>query len=440
VSAGGNGRATAPGGILIRRGRVIDPASGVDGEMDVKIENGKVAQTGANLDPGGCSVVEAKGLVVAPGFVDIHVHLREPGQEGEETIATGTRAAALGGVTALVAMPNTVPPLDTPAMIAYVLSRAAQDGVVRVYPAGCISHERKGEVMADLAGLREAGAVVFTDDGNSVMNALLVRRAMTNARLLATPYAEHAEDEHLVDAGVMHEGRVSLKLGLAGRSTLAEDVIVARDLILAEAAGAHLHVMHVTSKRSLEMIREAKARKVTVTCEATPHHLVLTDEAVGEFDTAAKVYPPLRSEEHRRALVAGVKDGTVDAIVSDHAPHGPLEKEVEFAQAATGMVGLETMLPLVLEVLVRPGEIGLPDLVRLLSTSPARILRLPGGTLAPGSPADLSIFDPEAAWTVDPRTMASKSRNTPFAGRKVRGRVVHTIVAGRPVVRDGALV
>jgi dihydroorotase len=437
---GGDGRTTAPGSILIRGGRVIDPATGLDGVMDVLLADGVVAKTGAGLDAAGGTVLEAGGLVVAPGFIDLHVHLREPGQEGKETIATGTRAAALGGMTAVLAMPNTVPPLDTPAMIAYLLSRVAKDGLVRVWPAGCISHERKGEIMADLTGLQEAGAVAFSDDGNSVMNALLARRAMINTRLLNVPYVEHAEDEHLVDGGVMHEGRVSLRLGLAGRSTLAEDLIVARDLLLSEATGAHLHVAHVSSRRSLEMIREARARKVPVTCEATPHHLALTDEAVGDFDTAAKVLPPLRSEEHRQALIAAVKDGTVDVIVSDHAPHGPLEKEVEFAQAASGMVGLETMLPLVLEVLVRSGTIGLPGLVRLMSTSPARLFHLPGGTLAPGSPADVTVFDPEAAWTVDPRAFASKSRNTPFAGRKMRGRAVHVVVGGRPVVRDSGLV
>jgi len=426
--------------VLIRGGRVLDPASGTDGVQDVLITEGKVAKVGVGIESGDATVIEAKGLIVAPGFVDLHVHLREPGQEGKETIATGTRAAAKGGMTAVVAMPNTVPPLDTPAMIAYVLSRVAQDAVVRVWPAGCISHERKGEVMADLAGLKEAGAVAFSDDGNSVMNALLARRAMINTSLLNVPYVEHAEDEDLVDGGVMHEGRVSLKLGLAGRTTLAEDIIVARDLLLAEATGAHLHVAHVTSKRSLEMIREAKARKVPVTCEATPHHLVLTDEAVGEFDTAAKVLPPLRSEEHRQALIAAVKDGTVDAIVSDHAPHGPLEKEVEFAQAASGMVGLETMLGLVLEILVRPGVIDLAGLVRLMSTNPARLFHLPGGTLAPGSPGDVTVFDPDAAWTVDPRALASKSKNTPFAGRSMRGRAVHVIVGGRPVVRDCGLV
>ncbi|MEK7475876.1 MAG: dihydroorotase [Candidatus Coatesbacteria bacterium] len=435
-----DGRTTAPGSLLIRGGRVIDPATGTDGVMDVLLSDGKVAKTGPGLDAGGGTIIEAKGLVVAPGFVDVHVHLREPGEEGKETIATGTRAAAMGGVTTVVAMPNTVPPIDTPAMIAYVLSRAAQDGVVRVRPAGCISHERKGEVMADLAGLKEAGAVAFSDDGNSVMNALLARRAMINTRILNVPYVEHAEDASLVDAGVMHEGRVSLRLGLAGRSPLAEDLIVARDLLLAEATGAHLHVAHVSSRRSLEMIREAKARGVPVTCEATPHHLVLTDEAVGEFDTSAKVLPPLRSEEHRLALIAAVKDGTVDVIASDHAPHGPLEKEVEFAQAASGMVGLETMLPLALEVLVRSGAMDLPGLVRLLSSAPARLFHLAGGTLAAGSPADVTVFDPELAWTVDPRAFSSKGRNTPFAGRKVRGRAVDVIVGGRIVVRDGGLV
>ncbi len=425
--------------ILIQGGRVIDPAAGTDGVRDVRLRDGVIVEVGENLQPNGATMVGAKGLVVAPGFVDIHVHLREPGQEGKETVASGTRAAALGGVTSVACMPNTIPALDSAAMIQYVLHKAATEGVVRVYPLGCISQERKGEVMADLAALKEAGAVAFTDDGNAVMNALLARRAMINCRTLGVPYIEHAEDEHLIDGGVMHEGRVSLRLGLAGRSAIAEDVIVGRDVMLADETGAHFHVAHISSSRSVEIVRQGRARGVRVTAEVTPHHLALTDEAVGEFDTQMKVNPPVRDDAHRLALIAGLKDGTIDAIATDHAPHGPLDKDVEFNQAASGMIGLETLLPLCLAALVRPGHLTLPGVIRLITVAPARLLNLPGGSLAPGAPADVTVFDELANWTVEAKTLASKSKNTPFLGKTMTGRVVHTFVGGRQVVREGGL-
>lgn len=425
--------------LILAGGRVIDPANGVDAVADVLIREGRVAGVGKDLKANGGERVSVTGLVVAPGFIDMHVHLREPGEEGKETIATGTRAAARGGVTGVACMPNTSPPLDSAPMIAYVLAQARRDGVVRVYPIGCISNGRKGEVMADLTGLKEAGVVAFSDDGTSVMNALLAKRAMTNAEMLGTPYIEHAEDENLVDEGVMHEGRVSLRLGLSGRPPAAEEVIVARDIILAADTGVHLHVAHVSAAGSVEMIREAKRKGLGVTGEVTPHHLALTDEAVEGFNTQAKVNPPLRDEETRQALVAAVKDGTIDAIASDHAPHGLLDKEVEFNVAAAGMIGLETMLPLCLETLVRGGAIGLSRLVHLLSAGPARILNLPGGSLAAGAPADVVVFDPEAEVTVNAAGFSTKSRNTPFDGWKLHGRVIHTLVEGRFVVREGRL-
>ncbi len=425
--------------LLIRGGRVLDPATGRDGVMDVRIADGKIADVGPGLKAAGDAVIEAKGLVVAPGLVDIHVHLREPGQEGKETVASGTRAAALGGVTSVACMPNTIPALDSASIIQYVLHKAATEGVVRVYPIGCISQDRKGEVMADLAGLRDAGAVAFTDDGNCVMNALLARRAMINCRNLGVPYIEHAEDESMVDGGVMHEGEVSLKLGLAGRSSLAEDVIVGRDAMLAAESGAHFHVAHISSARSVEIVRQARRRGTRITAEVTPHHLGMTDEAVGEFDTQAKVNPPIRDEAHRQALIAGVKDGTIDAIATDHAPHGPLDKDVEFNQAASGMIGLQTMLPVVLDLLVRPGHLTLMAALKLMTSSPAALLNLPGGTLAVGAAADVMVFDEAGTWTVNAATIVSKSRNTPLLGRTMTGRVVHTVVGGRVVVRDGVL-
>lgn len=427
-------------GILLKGGRVIDPASKKDGVMDVRLADGKVAEVGPSLKANGSSVVECKGLVVSPGFVDIHVHLREPGQEGKETVFTGTRAAALGGVTSVACMPNTIPALDTPSIIRYLLDKVRADGVVRVYPVGCISKDRKGEVMADLAGLREAGCVAFSDDGNAVMNALLARRAMINCRNLGVPYIEHAEDEHLIDGGVMHEGQVSLRLGLPGRSSMAEDIIVGRDIQIAAETGAHFHVAHISSAQSVQMVREAKAKKFNVTAEVTPHHLALTDEAVGEFDTQAKVNPPIRDDSHRQALLAGLKDGTISVIATDHAPHGPLDKEVEFSGAASGMIGLQTLLPLVLEYVVRTGVLDLPSALRLITSAPASLLGVPGGTLAVGAAADVCVFDPEAKWIVEVAKLASKSKNTPFLGRSMKGRVLHTIVGGAFVVREGALV
>jgi len=427
------------GAMLIKDGRVIDPGRNIDGVMDVLVKDGVISAVGPGIKEKAEKIVNVRGLVVAPGFVDMHVHLREPGQEGKETIATGTRAAAMGGVTSLACMPNTVPPLDTVAMIVYLLSRVAADAVVRVYPIGCLSQERKGEQMADLAGLLEAGAVAFSDDGDTLMNSLVAKRAMMNLAELGAPYIEHAEDAHLLDGGAMHDGLVSLRLGLPGRSTLAEDVIVSRDLLLAGATGARLHIAHLTAPASIDMIRQSRARGVKVTCEATPHHLALTDAAVGEYDTMAKVNPPLRDEACRRALVAAVKEGVVDVIASDHAPHGELDKDVEFVQAASGVVGLETMLPICLDVLVAQGGLSLAALVRLLSTAPAGILGLNAGTIAPGSQADLAVFDPKAEWTLDARKLTSKSKNTPFNGRRMTGKVVHTLVGGRFVVRDGAL-
>ncbi len=426
-------------GILLKGGRVIDPASKLDKVQDVLLKDGKVAEIGVGITPNGATVVECKGLVVSPGFVDIHVHLREPGQEGKETVASGTRAAALGGVTSVACMPNTLPALDSASIIRYVLDKAADEGVVHVYPVGCISKDRKGEVMADLAGLKEAGCVAFSDDGNAVMNALLARRAMINCRNLGVPYIEHAEDEHLIDGGVMHEGEVSLRLGLAGRSAMAEDIIVGRDIQIAAETGAHFHVAHISSGRSVEMVRKARAAGVHVTAEVTPHHLVLTDEAVGEFDTQAKVNPPIRDDVHRQALLAGLKDGTISVIATDHAPHGPLDKEVEFSGAASGMIGLQTLLPLVLEHVVKPGVLSLPDALRTITSAPAELLGLPGGRLSVGGPGDVTVFDPAASWVVESAGLASKSKNTPFLGWKMTGKVIHTIVNGAFVVVEGKL-
>ena len=424
--------------LLIRGGKVVDPMAGTVAEADVLVKDGLVEAVGAGLKADGAETLDAKGLTVAPGLVDIHVHLREPGQEGKETVATGTRAAARGGVTSLACMPNTIPPLDNPASVAYLLAKIALDAVVKVYPVGCISQERKGEVLADISALREAGVVAISDDGASVMNALLARRAMIWAQFLRIPYVEHAEDVNLADNGVMHEGLVSLRLGLQGMSPLAEEVIVARDILLAEATGVHLHITHVSTGGSVAMIRNAKKRGLRVTCDVTPHHLALTDVEVEGFNTHAKINPPLRAETHRKALVAGVLDGTIDAIASDHAPHGLIDKDVEFAAAAFGTMGLETMLGACLPVLMDAG-MPLPAIMAKMSSGPAGIIEIEGGRLAKGHPADLVLFDEKAEWIVEPDMFVSKSRNTVFEGRKLKGKVMHTVAGGKLVVREGSL-
>jgi len=431
--------------LIIRNGTVIEPG-GKAGEADILIVDGKIAAIGSNLKTDhlpltteNLAVLDAMGLTVTPGLVDMHVHLREPGQEGKETVATGTRAAAKGGVTSLACMGNTVPPLDNPAILAYLMMKVAKDAVVRVYPVGCISAERKGEVLADISALKDAGVVGISDDGSSVMNALLARRAMMYAQSLGLVYIEHAEDPNLADNGVMNSGLMALKLGLSGISPLAEEVVVARDILLAQTTGVRLHITHVSTIPTLALVKNAKKRGVKVTCDVTPHHLVLTDEAVAGYNTNAKVNPPLRDEATRNALVAGVMDGTIDAIASDHAPHGPNEKDVDFGSAAFGLIGLETMLGLSLKVL---GDAGmeLPAIIQRLTTGPAGILNIQAGTLKEGACADIAIFDPKGEWTVEAGALASKSKNTPFMGWKLPGRVIHTIVGGKIVVKDGAIV
>ena len=430
--------------MIIRNGTVIDGATAK--EVDVLVIDGKISAVGSNLKTDhlpltteNLEIINAKGLTVCPGLVDMHVHLREPGQEGKETVATGTRAAAKGGVTSLACMPNTVPALDNPAILAYLMMKVAKDAVVRVYPVGCISAERKGEMLADIPALKESGIVGISDDGNCVMNALLARRAMMYAQSLGLAYIEHAEDPNLADNGVMNEGLVALKLGLSGISPVAEEVVVARDILLAQTTGVKLHITHISTIPTLALIKNAKKRGVKVTCDVTPHHLVLTDEAVEGYNTNAKVNPPLRDEATRKALVAGVLDGTIDAIASDHAPHGINEKDVDFGSAAFGLIGLETILGLSIKVLGEAG-MALPEIIRKLTTGPAGILNIPGGTLCVGANADIAIFDPNGEWTVEAGALASKSKNTPFLGWKLPGKVLHTIVGGKIIVKEGAVI
>jgi dihydroorotase len=427
------------GALLIRGGRVVDPSQGLDGPRDLLLEDGKVARLEERIDPQsarGAELLDASGLVVAPGFIDLHVHLREPGQEYKETVATGTRAAAAGGFTAVACMPNTVPVHDNPSVTEHILSEARRAGWARVYPIGAVSKGSAGEELAEMGEMAAAGAVAFSDDGKPVSSGELMRRALLYAAHFDAPVVQHAEDLDLTADGVMHEGEWSTRLGLAGIPGAAEDVMVARDLLLLAETGGRYHVAHLSTAGSLDLVRAAKARGLPVTCEVTPHHLLLTDRAVADtgFDTNTKMKPPLRAEADREALVAGLADGTIDAIASDHAPHHRDEKDVEFSAAPFGIVGLETTVSLCLDKLVRAGVIALARLVELLSTGPARAFGLPGGTLAPGSPADVTLLDLERAVTIDPTTFRSKSRNTPFAGWELLGAPAGTILGGRRIV------
>jgi dihydroorotase len=423
--------------ILLKGGRVIDPANGVDDTLDVLLADGQVAGVGKELKGGDdADVRDVAGLVVAPGLIDLHVHLREPGGEHKETIATGARAAAAGGFTAVCAMPNTDPPIDSPASVGYVRAQGLRAGGARVYPTGAISVGQKGERLALIGEMVGAGAVAITDDGRPVSDSGLMRLALQYAGTFGIPVATHAEDLSLSRGGSMHEGSVSTRLGITGIPAVAENVMIARDLMLAELTGGRLHIQHVSTRKGVEMIREAKARGVDVTAEATPHHFTLTHEAVVGYRTDAKVNPPLRTEDDRQAVREGVRDGTLDCITTDHAPHHYDEKEQAFEDAPFGLVGLETALALAITELVDGGVIGLRDLIERMSVAPARAFNLPGGTLAQGSPADVTVFDPAQEWEVDPTKFLSKSRNTPFAGRRLKGRNRLTIVGGR-VVWDG---
>jgi dihydroorotase len=417
--------------LLLRGGRVVDPATGRDGAADVLLRDGQVEAVGSGLGaPDGAVVHDVTGLVVAPGLIDLHVHLREPGGEHKETIATGARAATAGGFTSICAMPNTQPPIDAPAAVGFVRSEGLRARAARVYPVGCISVGQQGQQLAEIGEMVEAGAVAVTDDGRPVESSGLMRLALEYAASFDIPVADHCEDRSLSRGGSMNEGLVSSRLGLVGIPNVAEDVMIARDLMLAELTGGRLHIQHVSTRFGVELIRAARERGVRVTAEATPHHLTLTEAAADGYRTEAKVNPPLRTEADRLAVVAGFVDGTLDVLATDHAPHHYDEKEQAFEDAPFGLVGLETALGLVFTELVLPGTISLPVMIERMSAAPARAFGLPGGSLAAGSPADVVVFDPAAEWVVTPAEFLSKSRNTPFAGRRLRGRVRFTIVGG----------
>ncbi len=427
-----------PDSLLIRGGRLIDPAQNRDGEFDLLIAKGKVARVGKGLTPpAGAQVLEAKGLIVSPGLVDLHVHLREPGNEGAETIESGTRAAAAGGITSVVAMPNTQPPIDNVSGIRFLLRRAAETGLVRVWPTGAITVGRAGEKLAEIGAVAEAGAVAVTDDGNAVPDTLLLRRALDYARMFDLTVIEHAEDKSLLSDGVMNEGALATRLGHKGIPRQSESIAVARDIALAELTGARLHLTHVSTRESVELIRAAKRKGLLITADVTPHHFTLTEDAVVRYGTNAKMNPPLRSEADRKALIEGLADGTIDAIASDHAPHTRASKEQEFSAAPFGVIGLETLLPLTVTQLIEPGHLSWPEAIRRLATGPAKILSLPVGDLGEGQPADIVLIDPAEERTIT--GFSSKSQNSPFLGWTMRGFPQAVLVEGRVVLRREAL-
>jgi dihydroorotase len=426
-------KATSPVTLLVRGGRLVD-GNGVDHVADLAIAGDTIAALGSGLAvPPGAQVLTARGFLVLPGLCDIHVHFREPGEEDKETVASGSSAAVAGGFTDVACMPNTKPALDDQSRVRFVRERAAAVGLARVHVIAAVTQGRAGEQLTEMAELKAAGAVGFSDDGAPVRNAELMRRALEYGKMVGAPIIDHCEDKDLAANGVMHEGRVATELGLRGIPAAAEDVMIARDILLAEMTGAHVHIAHLSTRGGVELVRQAKARGVRVTAEVTPHHLVLTDEAVRRYDPNTKMNPPLRTAADVLALRAGLRDGTIDAIASDHAPHTDHEKELEFDRAPFGVIGLETAFSLMLTELVDKAVLDLAGLVRVMSRAPRRILGLPGGGLAAGAPADLTLVDPEARWQVDPARFRSQARNTPFAGFRLRGEVVATIVGGRPV-------
>ncbi len=419
--------------LLIKNGRVIDPASGHDAVADVWIEDGLVKGVGPNLSAADAEIFDATGLIVAPGFIDMHVHLREPGFEHSETIESGARAAAAGGFTSICPMPNTAPVNDSPTVTTYIIERARRHAVVNVFPIGAITRGSMGEELAAIGSMRQAGAVAISDDGRPVMNAQLMRRAMEFARSFHMPVINHCEDLHLSAGGDMHEGAESVRLGLRGIPGSSEDVMVARDILLSEVTGARYHVAHISSKHSVEMVAFAKLKGLPVTSEATPHHLTLTDAGMIPYDSNYKMKPPLRSARDVNAVVEGVVNGAIDAIATDHAPHAGSEKMQEFEKCPFGIIGLETALGIALEHLVHAGKISVTRLVEMFTVNPARILGLDRGTLAAGSPGDVTVFSPERPWTYDVNKSFSKSRNSPFDGVSFRGGPVATIVSGKIV-------
>ena len=422
--------------LLIQKGRLVDPVGGIGGVMDILIEDGRLAVIGSDLRDQDAQVIDARGLTVCAGLVDMHVHLREPGLEYKEDISTGTAAAARGGVTSVACMPNTKPAVDSPEQVRYILRRAAEACGVRVWPIGAVTMGEKGETLTDAQALKEAGAVALTDDGFPIQNANPMRDALIRCKRLGLTILSHCEDADMVCNYAVNEGRVSRALDLPGRPAIAEELMVMRDAMLAEETGAAVHICHISTAGSVDIVRQFKKRGTHITCETCPQYFTLTEDEVLSQGAMARVNPPLRTKQDVEAIIAGLKDGTIDAIATDHAPHSAQEKARPLTEAPSGMVGLETALAVTLTALYHTGEMDLSDILKKMTFNPACILGIPKGRLSLGGEADFTIFDPNEVWTVDPEQFASKGRNTPFAGRELKGKVKYTIVGGKLVYED----